>query len=293
MKRIVLIPHIKIQNANALSSPYTIGFPAMTAWLGAVHSLQRKLRKSGFENIFLISTAVICHEIDLQTYKGNGDFVHSIVGTGNPLDKDGTRSAFIEEGRCHLNVSLVIEYEGVDEDNETEFLKGISLQLHSGMKMASGDILDFRPPDVFKIIEEKDLRKLTRKLMPGYAIIERRQLMKDLMAEGKDAIDAMLDYLKVMHRCELDENETVEWTSKRKTSGWIVPIATGFHGITPLGQAENQRDQDTPHRFAESVDTLGEFIIPYPIKNLDDMLWHTYADIGNNLYLCQQNNITR
>lgn len=293
MKRIVLIPHIKIQNANALSSPYTIGFPAMTAWLGAVHALQRKLKHNGIEDISLISTAVICHEIHLQTYKGNGDFVHSIVGTGNPLDKDGTRSAFIEEGRCHLNVSLVIEYEGVDEDNETEFLKGISLHLHTGMKMASGDILDFSPPDLFKIIEEKDLRKLTRKLMPGYAIIERRQLMKDLMAEGKDAIDAMLDYLKVMHRCELDENENVEWTSKRKTIGWIVPIATGFHGITPLGQAENQRDQDTPHRFAESVVTLGEFIMPYRIKNLDDMLWHTYADIGNNLYLCQQNNITR
>jgi len=129
--------------------------------------------------------------------------------------------------------------------------------------------------------------------MPGYAIVERRELMKGAMTEGQDAMDAMLDYLKVMHRCELDENEKVEWTSKRKMSGWIVPISTGFHGITALGQAENQRDQDTPHRFAESVVTLGEFIMPYRIKNLDDMLWHTYADIDNNLYLCQQNNITR
>jgi hypothetical protein len=28
-----LISHLKIHNANAMSSPYTIGFPAMTAWL--------------------------------------------------------------------------------------------------------------------------------------------------------------------------------------------------------------------------------------------------------------------
>ena len=35
MKKVLLIPHVKILNANALSSPYTIGFPAMTAWLGA------------------------------------------------------------------------------------------------------------------------------------------------------------------------------------------------------------------------------------------------------------------
>ncbi|MEA1972153.1 MAG: type I-F CRISPR-associated protein Csy2 [Candidatus Cloacimonadota bacterium] len=293
MKRILLIPHVKVQNANALSSPYTIGFPAMTAWLGAVHALQRKLNQNDFKDVLFISTAVICHEIDLQTYKGTGDFVHSIVGTGTPLDKNGNRSAFIEEGRCHLKVSLVIEYQGVDKSDEKEFIEAISIQLHSGMKMASGDILDFDLPEVFKIIEEKDLRRLTRKLMPGYAIIERRKLMENLMKEGKDAIDAMLEFLKVLHRCELDEEKKVEWTSKRKISGWIVPVATGFHGITALSLSENQRDQDTPHRFAESVVTLGEFIMPYRIKNLDDMLWHTYADIENNLYLCQQNNITR
>lgn len=52
MKSVLLIPYIKIQNANALSSPYTIGFPAMTAWLGAVHALQRQLIKNGFLDYF-------------------------------------------------------------------------------------------------------------------------------------------------------------------------------------------------------------------------------------------------
>jgi len=27
IKRILLLPHIKVHNANALSSPFTIGFP--------------------------------------------------------------------------------------------------------------------------------------------------------------------------------------------------------------------------------------------------------------------------
>ena len=39
MKKILYIPKIKIHNANALSSPYTIGFPAMTAWGGGVHAI--------------------------------------------------------------------------------------------------------------------------------------------------------------------------------------------------------------------------------------------------------------
>ncbi len=51
MKNILLIPRIKIHNANALSSPYTIGFPAMTAWLGAVHALERKMKANGFNEI--------------------------------------------------------------------------------------------------------------------------------------------------------------------------------------------------------------------------------------------------
>ncbi len=290
MKRILLLPRIRVQNANALSSPYTIGFPAMTAWLGAVHALQRKLNMQGFDDLVLKNVAVICHEMDLQTYKGKGAFVHSIIGTGNPLDKNGKRSAFIEEGRCHLSVSLVIEYDGVDQDEITEFFEAISMQLQMGIKMAGGDILDFKEPEQHKVADENDLKKLTRRLMPGYVIIERRDLMKEAMISGQDAIDAMLAYLTVKHRCEQDENGKVVWTSRRKITGWIVPIATGFHGITELGHAQNQRDPETPHRFAESIVTLGEFIMPYRIKDLDDMLWHYHTDEKNNLYLCQQNN---
>ena len=67
-----------------------------------------------------------------------------------------------------------------------------------------------------------------------------------------------------------------------------MPIATGFHGITELSQARNQRDPNVPHRFAESIVTLGQFIMPYRITNLDNMLWHYHVDLEKNLYLCQQ-----
>lgn len=123
LKRLLLLPHLKVHNANALSSPFTIGFPAMTAWLGAVHALQRKLNANGFDSVKFIGTAVISHQCDLQTHKGVGDFVHSIIGTGNPLDKTGARSAFIEEARCHLDVSLVIEYSGIEKKMSCLFKK--------------------------------------------------------------------------------------------------------------------------------------------------------------------------
>lgn len=290
MRRFLLIPHLKIHNANAMSSPYTIGFPAMTAWLGAVHALQRKLNQSGWEEIVLSKVGVSCHHFDLQTYKGRNDFVYSIIGTSNPLGKDGKRPAFIEEARCHLEVSLLIEYENYYEPSLSEELaEAVTNILHAQMKIASGDILSVGKVQVLSVDEDEpsDLKNLTNRLMLGHVIIERRDLMIHAMDEGVDALDAVLNHLKVMHRAEQDADGEVKWTSKRLAAGWIVPIAVGFQGISSLGIATNQRDENTPHRFAESVVTLGEFVMPYRIQNLDDMLWQYHVDLERNLYLCQ------
>ena len=288
---ILLIPHIRVHNANALSSPFTIGFPAMTAWLGAVHALQRKLNAEGFKLLF-DAVGVISHQFDLQTYKGPGDFVSSIIGTANPVDKDGSRSAFIEEARCHVDVSLVIQHDNIAKSEEEELIEKISHCLNANMKLAGGDILDFQPPKFYR-----DFKKVRPKLMPGYAITERRDLMREAMEQGQDAMDAMLDYLAIHHSCQQQEQSgqtIVTWQSQRKRTGnedqrgWIVPIATGFHGISELGQAKNQRDPETPHRFAESVVTLGEFKMPYKMNRLEELLWHYHVEPENDLYLCQQ-----
>ncbi len=292
MKRVLLIPKIKVQNANALSSPYTIGFPAMTAWLGAVHALERKLKAVSYKQLNFKSVAVICHHIDLQTHKGSGDYVYSIIGTGNPLDRNGNRSSFIEEARCHLTVSLLVECEGLGLINYDDFIGDVESQLLGNMKLAGGDVLSLSKPTLPEINDELSLRKLMRQLMPGHCLIERRDLMQQAMEDGQDAIDALLDHLKIIHQCELTDDNQVTWSSHRKESGWIVPIATGFHGITDVGQAENQRDVKTPHRFAESIVTLGQFVMLYRINDLDNMLWHYHCDLENNLYLCQQNKPT-
>lgn len=293
IKRILLLPHVNIHNANALSSPFTIGFPAITAWLGAVHALQRKINESGLPDVIFKKVAIVSYTMDLQTYKGPGDYVHSIIGTGNPLDKDGERPSFIEEGRCHLDVSLLIEYTPITKDDEASLIDRVDHHLNASMKIAGGDILSFRKPTLHRIEEGSDteLRRLTRKLMPGYAIIERRDLVINAMEQGQDAIDAILDYLAVHHSCEQDDSGNVTWTSRRKTAGWIVPIATGFHGISELGKAKNQRDPDMPHRFAESIVTLGEFRMPHRIRSLDEIFWHYHTDTKNNLYLCQQTSL--
>ncbi len=295
-KVLLLIPHLRIHNANALSSPYTIGFPAMTAWLGGVHALQRKCQAKGIA-INFDAVAVVSHDCQLQTYKGDNDFVSSIVSTGNPLDKTGARPAFIEEPRIHLEVSLLIECKGLLEDDvEERFKTHITRILHS-MKFASGDIQDFHEPE-FIAIEDgvpEDVNRVSRQLMPGYVLVERRDLMVEAMEEGQDALDAMIDYLAIHHRSEAIDNAdnaaTItkgRWQSYRKATGWIVPIATGFQGMTALGIAKNQRDETTPHRFAESIVTLGEFKMPHHFSYIEDMLWRYHFDEATKLYQCVQ-----
>jgi len=293
IKQLLILPHIKVHNANALSSPFTIGFPALTGFLGGVHAMQRKLNTAGLD-ISFDAVGVISHSADLQAYKGTNDFVHSIVGTGNPLDKTGSRSAFIEEGRIHLDISLIIEVGNLPMEQRDELKERVSHLLSSQLKLAGGDIFSFNPPQLM-LLEQGDadaLKALQRKLMPGYVLIERRDLMIEAMNQGADAIDAIIDYLAIHHHCETknegQENSEVQWHSGRKSVGWIIPIATGFHGISELGEAKNQRDETTPHRFAEAVVTLGEFKMPHRINSIEHMLWRYHVDDGNSLYLCQQ-----
>ena len=289
MRHFLLIPHLKIHNANAMSSPYTIGFPAMTAWLGAVHALQRKLKQQGCD-LNLNKVAVSCHDFNLQTYKGRGDFVHSIVGTANPLDKDGNRPAFIEEARCHLEVSLLIEIESSSKRQRDQLLELVN-GIVASMKFTSGDVLSAKPCTILNFDDDEDqsqqLRPILNKLMLGHVLIERRDLVIQSMQDGKDALDSVLDYLKVTHSSIQDEDGKVTWTSKRKAQGWLVSIVVGFQGISGLGQAKNQRDANTPHRFAESVLTLGEFVMPFRIESIDQLLWQYHIDLENDLYLCQ------
>jgi CRISPR-associated protein Csy2 len=156
------------------------------------------------------------------------------------------------------------------------------------MKLAGGDILSTFPAELVTVADGSKRRALLRRLMPGYCLIERRDLMQHAMEEGLDGIDALLEYLKVNHHSVEDDEGKITWQSSRREKGWLVPIATGFHGLTELGKASNQRDPDTPHRFAESVVTLGEFIMPYRINDLDNMLWQYHTDLDKNLYLCRQ-----
>ena len=141
METYLLISNLRLQDVNSSGSAYTIGFPAMTAWLGAVHAMQRSLNeKQGLESLKFTGVAVVCHKQYQQISKH--EFSLSMMGTGNPLTEKGTRSSFIEEGRCNLQVSLLIACENLNRDIDNTVEMCLSDQLMR-MKVAGGTAFGF------------------------------------------------------------------------------------------------------------------------------------------------------
>lgn len=287
MTQYLLLKHLEIQNANALSSPFTYGFPAVTAFLGFAHALQRKLnQQSDFTALQMTGVAIACHSLKAQTYQGQ--YRSALKITANPLDKDGNRPSFVEEGRCHLVVSLVLEIEKLKNALKDELYEAVIRLLQGSLKLAGGDILPLARPEQQVSLIGGDAKSL-KALMPSYVLIERRDLMLKAMQAGQDALDALYDALVVKHQCRQDAQGQVTWQSQREYEGWLVPIAVGFHALTPPALADNQRDATTPHRFAESVLTLGEFKMPLPTRfpnGFKALMWR-YQRQGD-LYLCTQ-----
>jgi CRISPR-associated protein Csy2 len=305
-KTILVLDTIKVLGANAISSYATIGVPAVTAIGGSLHALERKLKQQDIK-IKLNNFAMLYKDVDLQVHKQG--YTNSIKTTANPSILKNTagdiqRPPFNPEAKCHLELSLVISIEHIED--EVKICNSIK-QLLPTMKLASGDILNTENVYITHVDESDDqsFNMFISKLMPSFVLIERKDLMTEAMEQGKDAVDALLDNLAVYHRCtktpiNIAENNTqvaidkeqkfkIEWQKpSRNNSGWIVPIAVGYQGISPLGKAKNTRDSSTPHRFAESIITLGEFKMPYRFSSIDDMLWQYNHDAEADLYCYSQ-----
>lgn len=286
MKKILFFPQMRVINANARSSFCTIGVPGIPSWCGFMHALERQLKENEHA-ISLNKIAVVCHKIKLHTYKGDNRYESSIINTANPPKKDGSPSSFIVEARCNLTLSILIEYENYSEIEKKTLTNTIDQLVMAILKFAGGDIIKNQPSELLDIDDDIKERKLINRLMPGYCLIERKELIKDSMTNNQDTLDILLDHLKTTYQCTLI-NDEAHWYGTRKTKGWIVPISVGYHGVTELNRAINQRDYQIPHLFAESIITLGEYVMSYRIPSLDRILWHYHVDQENKLYICTQ-----
>lgn len=289
MRKFLIIEKLNIVDANAFSSAYTIGFPAMPAWLGFVHNLQRNLTNT-FKDVRLDKTGIICNKFDARLFKASRFSKSCVIEKRHPLAKDGKVDAFIEEPLCSLNATLIIEVENLEKYEEEEFISILSNLLKSGIKIASGIVWNYKRIKLQNIDENdpNDIKKLLVKINSGFAIINRSSFISNDMSQNNvTAFDSLVSYMEVTSKATIDEDEKVTWTNSKKEKGWLVPISVGYQGLSELSNIDNQRDSDVEHRFAEAIVTLGEFVMPYKLSSIDELLWQYEYVENKNLYLCK------
>jgi CRISPR-associated protein Csy2 len=302
---LVLLPHLKVQNANAISGPLTWGFPSPTAFAGFAHALERKFAAEldeGFAGV-----GIICHHFEPQVFQPPGRRTQVFRLTRNPVGKDGGTLALVEEGRAHMEVSLVIAVRDYKSEGDG---KELAERLHhaaQGMRLAGGSLLhqagkryqaQWWPLAGDVEGDARIFRRLRRRLLPGFALVQRDDLLAGHLAEMRatqpdsNALDALLDLSRLNIEpvvSQADEADApVKWEIRRKP-GWLVPLPIGYAGISPLyapGEVENARDAATPFRFVESLYSLGEWVSPHRLNDLSQLLWTQETDAANGIYRC-------
>lgn len=282
LKYYLLFDHVKIHNANAISSPLTYGFPAISGFLGAIHALNRKIESD--HPIYLDGVLIACHDCDVQVYRSNNYADYTFRLTRNPLAKNGDTRSIIEEGRVHLDVSLIVEVkiedrETLDDVNDQEkFINQITQKLYQ-QRIAGGQVIDIESVGLYSASESLD--DLTQALLPAFVLVEAQQELQEITAElqQKDpnatALDALVETAMLHHHPQ--EKDQWQTTSVKQGRGWLVPIPLGYQAISPLfeaGTVEHARSNQHPTQFVECIYGLGKWVFPLRLQeNLSQAFW--------------------
>jgi CRISPR-associated protein Csy2 len=305
---LLVVPRLRVQNANAVSSPQTHGFPSMTALLGLMWALERRTAASGLDLRFN-AVGVVCHAHQEQT-TDNG-FVNAFCLTRNPIGKDGSTAAIVEEGRIHLDISLVFGLESqalcsqLPGDNALhESIAAQVREMLMSMRIAGGSVLPSHAPPLRQKPytvpltgdEEDQQARFNRaklRLLPGFALVGRDDLLNQRHAALCDQdpaasrLDAWLSLARINWRYD---EASKQWRHDREKLGWVVPIPVGYGALSEVqaaGSVANARDASTPFRFVESLYSVGQWISPHRLHSPRQLLWYADSQPDAGRYRCR------
>lgn len=305
---------INIQAANAISSPLTYGFPAITGFLGAIHALNRKLSNDkplSFDGV-LDGVLIACHDYQLKSFRAHPYADYTFNQTRNPLKKRNSvyqSPPIIEEGKIDLTVSLLIEIKGNSdtydwlekEENQLAFQKEMKKQLMQ-QRIAGGSVSPPRLPQHKHVnYFDRDVsdNELKSKLLPAFVLMHAKQELIQLTDElqqsnpEKTGMDALIETAMLHHCPKENEHGQITWHSENIKSGhgWLVPIPIGFQAIAaPFdpGILTSCRNPEYRSQYVESVYSLGKWVFPHSLGDtLENCFWR-YSHPEPPFYLVTQ-----
>lgn len=316
---LLVLPRLRVQNANAISSPMTWGFPAITAFSGFMVALARRLGAEA--GIQFHGVGVVCHHFEAQVTQGG--YVRNFNLTRNPVLADGGTAAIVEEGRIHLDITLVFDVSlahHLQDDAARASLAARVGEVVAGMRLAGGSVMPPLPGTLRRtpaaqlvLLEEeaeartRQFRRLSRRWLPGFALVSADDVLQTRWAAMQEQapagsalptlFDAWLDLSRLNHRAVTtsvwdeaadDYKQSVTWQPDKRP-GWLVPLPVGFAAMSalhPPGTVAGARDETTPFQFVESVYAMGRWISPHRLSDTHQLMWRTQHDTASGLYRC-------
>ena len=274
----IAIYNMKVDNAMASSNYNIVGAPGPTAALGMSDALRRNLSRDYNIAFQVKSVGIVYNDFHLYANKNPQEKFYSASLKRAPriLENEKeckTKDASITEYFiCKLDISLLLKVSG-EEVLAAQLPMLIKSELNV-MRFAGGIISSVgevsRPIYITENVESDEETELMHSFFPGYALIDRSDLLREEGREGKDRLDSIIDSQCLYAHVDAEGKRAYRPFVK----GWIIPVQAGYKALSDFCEVRYQRDYNRKHRFAESVMTLAECKRVHRLSSVEDMMWH-------------------
>ena len=304
----LLFKKVIIDGANTISSPLIYGFPAITGFLGSFHAMSRKMADdTQLSEVSLGGVLLACHDCQPQIYRPNTYNNYTFNQTRNPIKKDGKTASIIEEGKCHLTMSFVVEVladTSLTTEQQASAIQNTKQWIQQ-QRMAGGSVRGLARFEPVQFFDSSDISAVIPQLLPAFVLVDAQneftQIIEDVQKDNPEAtpLDALIDVCALHHIPETQKNGDTKWltTSRKSGHGWLVPMPIGYQGISDLydsGVMQNVRNPEYPSQYVEAIYSLGKWVYPQRLNRIGgehdiaNAFWRYHYDADNSLYLVTQ-----
>lgn len=183
-RALLIVSRLSVEGLNASTSPLTVGFPGPVTFYGLAGALEHKLKAVGLD-VMVIRFGVVSHAFELQAAAGPYGELRPFLKRGTRDDDSASAPSFQETFSAHATLSLVFEVEGPAElllgGRSQETANRIADEI-GRMRVAGGLVLpgSSRQRAVLAPMPsygEGLPRELLKLVQPGFALVDRRDLL--------------------------------------------------------------------------------------------------------------------
>lgn len=290
MSRYVVIPRMRVQNANMQSNGLLLGGVPLFAANMFAHHLARQLGTQEQGIIY------IHHDQQRLGGQAYGRFTPAqrrgavFIGKKDYSSKNKYALSLQPTASCHLEFSLVIKFSSsrISPEKLTNILKR--------SRFAGGQIIEFLEITTHA---ENELETALKKIKTGFAILDRQDLLIEYQQRKQiNRVQAFTQLLAL-------KADALRTFFNDQNLSWISATNLGYALLEPLtdqraGIRQAQDQETTAHAYAEPLTgivqyfSLGEILRKnteaedVTLHNLQKLLW-TYHWPQDDIFLLKQN----